>query len=329
MATSTTKSCASTKGKIAIIGTGLIGRSWAAIFARAGYTVSMYDIDSKQFQIASEVIQNLATDWEKEGWLRMNDKIEDVVNRVTFETDLQAAVKDAVYLQECVPEKLEMKQAIFSQLDTLVNDTTILASSASCIGPSKFTSGLNNKNRCIVAHPTNPPYYCTLVEVVPAPYTDKDVTSRVIKMLNEIGLSPVLVNNELNGFASNRLQYAIIMEAWRLVEDGVCSPEDLDVILTEGIGMRYSFMGVFETMQLNADGARNYCERYGAGISSVVEEQQNVRSLSGETLDKVEKYLNSKLPLDKLDERRKWRDEWLKAITREKIKMRPFALQNL
>ena len=103
--------------------------------------------------------------------------------------------------------------------------------------------------------------------------------------MKDIGQSPILLQKPVNGFVVNRLQYALIMEAWRLVEDGIISPEGVDTAIAEGLGLRYSFMGPFEVMHLNAMGIREYCELYGENITRVCDTQSPARSLSGQTLD--------------------------------------------
>ncbi|XP_020615399.1 lambda-crystallin-like [Orbicella faveolata] len=164
----------------------------------------------------------------------------------------------------------------------------------------------------------NPPYYVPLVEVVPAPWTDSKVVDQTVALMKGIGQSPVVIKKEVNGFILNRLQYAVIMEAWRLVEDGICSPEDVDTAMTDGLGLRYSLIGPFETMQLNANGIRDYCERYGANIETVCKEQGGPRTLGGETLDKLEKALAETMPLGQLNERRNLRDRRLAALAQHK-----------
>ncbi|KAI6661173.1 Lambda-crystallin-like isoform X1 [Oopsacas minuta] len=318
-------------GKVTIIGSGLIGRSWSALFARRGYDVCLYDTVSSQLEVARSVLDTLLVQWGDEDWLKEGENAQTVLARIRYSDSLAESLNKAVYVQECVPENVQLKESVFKQIDELVGDDTILASSTSCIIPSKFTKGLKHESMCIVAHPVNPPYYCTLVEVVPSPWTTPETVKKTIAIQKEIGQSPILVRREVNGFVLNRIQYAILMECWRLVEEGVCSPEDADIALTEGIGMRYAFMGNFETMQLNANGAVDYCQKYGDNIKKICLEQQELgaRDLSGPTLDKVSQYLNSKIPIDKLEERRAWRDDWLKAIAKEKIKRKDMALQNL
>ena len=286
---------------------------------------------SSQLALARSVLESLLAQWETEAWLRDGESAPTVVARIQYTDSLAEALDAAVYVQECVPENLQLKEQVFKQIDALVGDGAILASSASCIPPSQFTKDLKHKSKCIVTHPVNPPYYCTLVEVVPAVWTSEGTVERTLEIQRDIGQSPILVRKEINGFVLNRIQYALLMECWRLVEEGVCSPEDADIAVTEGIGMRYAFMGNFQTMQLNANGAVDYCQRYGENIKRVCLEQQELgaRDLAGPTLERVSEYLNSKIPIEKFEERRAWRDEWLKAITKEKIKRRDSALQNL
>eukprot|EP00042_Codosiga_hollandica_P047264 m.509994 g.509994 ORF g.509994 m.509994 type:complete len:232 (-) comp57413_c0_seq4:74-769(-) len=132
----------------------------------------------------------------------------------------------------------------------------------------------------------NPPHVIPLVELVPAPWTHPDVLARTRALMAAIGQSPIVVKKEVNGFILNRLQYALLMEAWRLVEDGVATAEDVDTAVSDGLGLRWSFMGPFKTIDLNApSGLADYCERYGANITAVCEEQGTLgaRSLKGST----------------------------------------------
>jgi len=181
---------------------------------------------------------------------------EDVARRVVGEPDLGKALAGAVYCQECCPEILDLKKTVFSNIDAVADDNVIIASSSSCIMPSLFTGHLAHKSQCIVAHPVNPPHYIPLVEIVPAPWTTQSTTDRTRAMMTKLGQSPVVLKKEVNGFILNRLQYALLMESWRIVEEGVCTPEDVDTAVKEGLGLRWSFMGPFETIDLNAPDGR-------------------------------------------------------------------------
>ena len=115
-------------------------------------------------------------------------------------------------------ENEALKAKVFQELDACVGETTIMASSTSCIDPAKFTEKLTHRQNCIVAHPTNPPHLVPLVEVIPAPWTTHQVTTVTLDLMRGVGQSPIVVKKVMNGFVTNRLQYALIMEAWRLVE---------------------------------------------------------------------------------------------------------------
>ena len=170
----------------------------------------------------------------------------------------------------------------------------------------------------------NPPHYIPLVELVPSPFTSKEVVSRTRNLMDDIRQAPVVLNKEIDGFILNRLQYAVIMEAWRLVEDGCCSPEDVDTVVSKGLGLRWSFMGPFETIDLNASkGVRDYCERYGEGITRVFQTMVEPRELRGKTVDIIEEGLRKNVKEEELSHRKQWRDARLAKLAVHKLRGRP------
>lgn len=153
------------------------------------------------------------------------------------------------------------------------------------------------------------------MEVIPAPWTSDVTKARAIEVMKQIGMKPVVAKKECDGFILNRLQYAVLQESWRLVEDGVCDPEDIDTVMTGGLGLRWSFIGPFQTIHMNApEGVRDYAERYSAGIVRVSSQFGEPREMAGETLDKVAEYLEGEVPTEKLKENLAWRDEVLKKL---------------
>ncbi|XP_065534642.1 lambda-crystallin homolog isoform X1 [Lathamus discolor] len=311
-------------GQVAIIGSGLIGRSWAMVFAAGGFKVKLYDVAQQQLASALENIRKQMKDLEESGFLKGSLSVEQQLALISVCTDLKAAVEGATFIQECTPENLELKKKIFSQLDLIVGDNAILSSSTSCLLPSKLFTGLKHVKQCIVSHPVNPPYYVPLVEIVPHPETDLATTERTYALMKKIGQSPVKLNREIEGFALNRLQYAVISEAWRLVGEGVISPADLDLVMSDGLGMRYAFIGPLETMHLNAEGISNYCERYCEGMRLVLNTFGPVPEFSGEAEQKISQAMSEKIPVvpKVLDARRKWRDECLAGLSKLKKQMK-------
>src|SRR6202008_3917531 len=183
--------------------------------------------------------------------------------RVRTAADLAEALAGAALVQENLPERVESKRAIFSELDRLAAPETILASSTSMIVASLFTENLKGRHRCLVAHPVNPPHLVPLVELVGSPWTAPETIQRAKAVYLAIGQVPIVVRREIEGFVLNRLQGALLAEAFRLVGDGVVSPQDLDKTVKDGLGLRWSFMGPVETIELNAPGGiADYCARY-------------------------------------------------------------------
>ncbi|XP_053791980.1 lambda-crystallin homolog isoform X2 [Vidua chalybeata] len=245
--------------QVAIIGSGLIGRSWAMVFAAGGFKVKLYDIAQEQLTTALENISKQMKEMEKLGVLKGALSAEQQLALISVCTDLKAAVEGATFIQECTPENLELKKKIFGQLDLTVGDSVILSSSTSCLLPSKLFTGLKHVKQCIVSHP-----------------------------------------------------------------EGVISPTDLDLVMSDGLGMRYAFIGPLETMHLNAEGVSSYCERYAEGMKLVLNTFGPVPEFSGETVQKVNQALSEKIPVvpKVLDARRKWRDECLTGLAKLKTQMK-------
>jgi len=309
------------RNKVGIVGSGLIGRSWAMLFAGAGFQVKLFDVVESQIPGALSDIAAQLDSLEKEGMLRGSLTAKQQLELITGARDLADCVSGALHVQECVPEKLELKQQLFEQMDQLADATTVLSSSTSCLLPSTFTQGLKHRSRCIVAHPVNPPYYVPLVELLPAPWTDPEVLANTRQLMVQIGQAPVTINKEMPGFALNRIQYAILNECWRLVSEGVVSVQDIDTVMTAGLGPRYAFNGAMETAHLNAEGMASYCERYGAGVERVANTFGPVPKWEGKEAEEIARQLEEMVPLDQLQERRAWRNARLAALVKLKHNM--------
>jgi L-gulonate 3-dehydrogenase len=245
---------------VAIVGAGLIGRAWAVIFARAGWNVRLTDPHMLSLHAAPSLIRDELHALARHG---LADDPDGAAARISTATSLEQAVSDVEFVQENGPEVVEEKQAIFAQLDRHAPPDALLVSSTSAIVASRFTEALPGRSRCLVGHPVNPPHLVPLVELCGAPWTSPDAIDRATKIYREIGQVPVTVNREINGFVLNRLQGALLAEAFRLVGEGYISAEDLDHTVKDGLGLRWSFLGPFETIELNAPGGiPDYCARY-------------------------------------------------------------------
>jgi L-gulonate 3-dehydrogenase len=302
--------------KVAIIGAGLIGQAWAIVFGRGGCQVSVWDGDPEALARAHDLIARQVGELEKQELL---SDAADVLSRIQVSARLEDALEGAEYVQENLPERVDIKREIYGKLDSLSAPGAILASSTSSIPASAFTEALAGRQRCLVAHPVNPPYLIPVVELCGAPWTDPAVIERARKIMLDVRQKPVTVNHELEGFVLNRLQGALLREAFRLVQSGAVSAEDLDVTVKDGLGLRWSFMGPFETIDLNApDGVHDYCARYGAMFQSISTEQTDTGPWPESLVADIDRQRRDQLPKAALLERRLWRDERLMALLRHK-----------
>jgi uncharacterized protein (DUF849 family)/3-hydroxyacyl-CoA dehydrogenase len=245
---------------VAIVGVGLVGRAWAAIFARAGWNVRLTDPHIPTLSAAPRLIRDELHALARHG---LAEDPDGTVARVSIAASLADALHGVEFVQESGPEMVEEKRTIFAQLDRLAPPDALLVSSTSAITASRFTETLPGRARCLVGHPVNPPHLVPLVELCGAPWTAPESIERARNIYREIGQVPVTINREINGFVLNRLQGALLAEAFRLVGEGYISAEDLDHTVKDGLGLRWSFLGPFETIELNAPGGiPDYCARY-------------------------------------------------------------------
>ncbi|XP_053201521.1 lambda-crystallin-like [Panonychus citri] len=306
------------KGKVAIIGSGLIGQSWAMIFVSAGYKVQLYDNQPEKVIGAVKSLDEQLNNLESKGILRGQLSAQQQSNLISGATSLSDCLQNAFWVQECVFEDVDLKRDIFTQLDNLVSDEAILASSTSFIPPSKFMENLKHRGNALVNHPVNPPYFAPLTELVPSPWTKPEIVSRAKKILFDVGSRPIVVKKEVPGFIINRIQDAIFAEAYNLIDDDVIDVDDLDAVMSEGLGMRYAFMGPWETAHLNANGMVEYFEKYAQGIHDVQSSFKPIQKMEGPTAKKIIDAMLTKVPMNQLAARRKWRDEMMIKLSQIK-----------
>ncbi|KAL7881695.1 hypothetical protein AOLI_G00085430 [Acnodon oligacanthus] len=313
---------ASSKGKtITIVGSGLIGHSWAMVFLSGGYKVKIYDNQPGQASRAVTDIRKQVEELQEAQMLRGKLSATEQLSLLSSHDDLSQALEGAFFVQECVFEELEAKKSVFQAVEKLVGEEVVLSSSTSCLMPSNVFSLVQNRTRCIISHPVNPPYYVRLVELVPHPETLPVVVDMAYELMTEVGQAPVRIRKEIDGFALNRVQYAIIAECWRLVKDGVISVKDIDLVMSEGLGMRYAFIGPIETMHLNApEGLEDYLRRYREGMKRVLSSFGPVPEFDGEAAARINKEICELIPNDQehLSARRERRDQLLMGLAKLK-----------
>lgn len=298
--------------KVAVIGTGLVGCGWAIVFARAGCEVTLYDAVPDATRRALETIAARLDDLESSELLQDAPK---TLARITAADDLGAALAGAEYAQESVFETVEAKRAALTEIDRVIGPHTLVGSSSSGIPASAFTEQVACRSRCLIAHPANPPYLIPVVELVPAPWTAPETTSRVKSLMEEVGQEPVMVAREIEGFVLNRLQGALLMEAWHLVAEGYASVADIDRTVSSGLGLRWSFMGPFETIDLNAPGGvADYARRLGPLYRNIVASRTEHEVWSEPLIREVERQRRADLPAEGLPQRSAWRDRRLMAL---------------
>lgn len=303
---------------IGVVGAGLIGRAWAVVFARAGCKVSIHDADARALEACVNLLRENLTDLAQHGLI--TEDPDTVLARITPVPTLAQAVQGAALVQENVRETLEVKKSIFAEMDRLAAADTILASSTSWIPASAFSADLPGRARIMVAHPVNPPYLVPLVEIAPAPWTSPRMVERAHQIFSRCGQTPVVLHKEVTGFLLNRIQGAVLNEMLNLYADGYASVEDLDKVMKDGLGMRWAFMGPFETIDLNApEGVVDYAKRYGPTYKEV-SATQAANEWRTDVLARVEAERRAKLPATGLAERARWRDNRLMALVAHKRK---------
>jgi 3-hydroxyacyl-CoA dehydrogenase len=265
---------------VAVIGTGVIGRSWARVFARAGCSTKLYDPDQAQVETAIGWIrEDLAAD-EAEGVIG-SEEAEVQVGRILPCNRLEDALRGAAYVQESGPEKLEIKGSLFVEMDRFAESDAVLATSTSGLDIDKIVQDLPGAARCIVAHPVNPPHVVPVVEVLPAKATSRNTVDRAMKFLHRIGQSPVRLNFYISGFLLNRMH----------------------------------LMGPFGVANTNADaGIREYFSRYGDDYVREMNDLGPTPVFDSELLEKLGKGTDAMTRHRSRAAIRRWRDRLVQEI---------------
>ncbi len=308
------------EGKVAVVGTGLVGSGWAIVFARAGLAVALHDAVPGAAERARALIGERLVDLAAAGLIA--EEPAEIAARVSVAGSLAEALNGATYVQESVFERVDVKTELMSAIDAVIGPDTLVGSSSSGLAASLYTAHVACRARCLVAHPVNPPYLAPIVELVPAPWTAPATLASVHALMERVGQAPVTMTREAEGFILNRLQGVLLMEAWRLVEQGLATVEDVDKTVSQGLGLRWAFMGPFETIDLNAPGGiTDYAARLAGLYQGIAASTPEHRTWDAALIADVEAQRRTVLPAADLASRTAWRDRRLMALARHKREM--------
>ena len=251
-------------GKTAIIGAGVIGASWTALFLAHGLEVVVNDPRPDVEALVRDYIRNNLSTLEALGLPTAN-----LEAKLRFEADLERAVAGAHLVQENGPERIEFKQDLWERISKVVGDKALLLSSSSAKTATEQALKSSRPERLLVGHPFNPPHLIPLVEVVPGEKTSEDAVADAVAFYAALGKVPRVVRKEKPGFVANRLQRAIFRECCYLVIEGVVKVDELDDIVTSSIGLRWAADGPFRSFHLGggAGGFRSFFKQFGPGLN--------------------------------------------------------------
>jgi ketoreductase RED1 len=248
---------------ITIIGGGLIGSSWAALFLAHGHAVCVQDLDAKVEAKVRAELQRIQPFMAQLGL-----PLDAQTPALRFDTNLASAVQGADVVQECGPERVKFKQQLWAQVEQHCPPEALLLSSSSGITASMQSLQMKTAHRLLVGHPFNPPHLIPLVEVVPGKRTNPEATERARAFYASLGKQAVVLKKEIPGFVANRIQAAVIRESVSLLKQGVVSAQDLDVAVQSSLGLRWATGGPFLSAHLGggAGGVKGFLKQFSGGL---------------------------------------------------------------
>lgn len=246
--------------KAACVGGGVIGGAWVARFALAGIDVKIFDPHPEAERIIGEVMANAERAYAMLTMAPLPPK-----GKLTFCKSIEEAVEDADWIQESVPERLELKRGVITKIDAAAKPDALIGSSTSGLLPSDLQAEMHHPERMFVAHPYNPVYLLPLVELVGGKKTTKATIERAMQGVEQIGMKGVVIAKEIEAFVGDRLLEALWREALWLIQDDICDTETLDNVMRYSFGMRWAQMGLFETYRIAGGeaGMRHFLAQFG------------------------------------------------------------------
>ena len=234
---------------ITVLGAGIMGHGVAQLYAQAGYNVRIQARRETSLEKANELITNsLKVMVEKE--MLTQEKMDQTLANIKYTTDLREAIQDSDFILESIPEVLETKLETYEIIESVVSEKTIIASNTSTFPLEELTQNAKHPERFVITHYFNPPQIVPVVEIAQFEKTDQDVVQVTYDLQKEIGKSPVVLKKEITGFIVNRVQVAFLRECFNLIEQGICTAEDIDIAVKGSMGFKWAFCGPLESQDL-------------------------------------------------------------------------------
>lgn len=299
--------------EITCLGGGTIGKSWAALFSLSGRGVYLYDIEEGILEEAVKDIESQLEFLSSKEFIEKEDA-EDSLNRIKTTTNLKKALEDADYVQESAPEDIEIKKELFEKVDRLTPSGTIIASSTSGLLMTLIQKATENPDRCVIAHPYNPPLIMPLVEIVPGDETSDETVGETYDLMKEIGKEPVRLKKEVPGFIGNRLQAALYREVCSLVNRNVADIEEIDRVMKYGPALRWAFMGPNLTYYFGGgQNMKHFFDQFRDSFELAWSEMEDLESIPESVENKIVEETESLNIVEEKSEKEltKWRDEKL------------------
>ncbi|WP_299818873.1 carnitine 3-dehydrogenase [uncultured Jannaschia sp.] len=270
--------------RAACIGGGVIGGGWIARFLLAGIDVAVHDPHPEARRIVGEVLANA-----RAAYAALTDAPLPPEGALTWHDDVASAVAGADWVQESVPERLDLKRRVLAEIDAATGPGTLIGSSTSGLLPSDLQDGLRHPERMFVAHPYNPVYLLPLVEIVGGRQTAPGTVARAIAILEPLGMKGVAIAKEIDAFVGDRLLEALWREALWLVRDDICDVETLDDVIRYSFGLRWAQMGLFQTYRIAGGeaGMRHFLEQFGPALHWPWTKLTDVPDLDDALIDKI------------------------------------------
>ena len=248
--------------KVGVVGAGLIGSGWASRCSARKLEVLVYDPAPNGEEVLRSHIDNAWFALNKLGFNR------DESGEIRFSNDLEEVAATCDFIQESAPENIELKQRLHQQMDAVAESDVVIASSSSGLLPSEIQENTRHPERILIGHPFNPVYILPLVEIVRGQHSSENNATDTAEFYRSIGMYPLVVRREIEGYVSDRIQEAVWRESLHMIADGVASTQDIDDAIVYGPGLRWAIMGVCLTFHLagGEQGMKHMLEQFGPAL---------------------------------------------------------------